>query len=148
MTAHAKASISEFMTAQPHSIGQEQTLAAAADQMRKLNVRHLPVLHGGKLVGLLSQRDIHLVQTLPDIDPEQVKVEEAMTAEPFQVAPGDTLAGVARTMADNKYGAAVVMDGSKLVGVFTTTDALRILADHLTGPGLEEGLREAAKHLS
>ena len=52
MTAHAKASISEFMTAQPHSIGQEQTLAAAADQMRKLNVRHLPVLHGGKLVGL------------------------------------------------------------------------------------------------
>ncbi|MCA9634137.1 MAG: CBS domain-containing protein [Myxococcales bacterium] len=136
------------MTAQPHSIGQEQTLAAAADQMRKLNVRHLPVLHGGKLVGLLSQRDIHLVQTLPDIDPEQVKVEEAMTAEPFHVAPGDTLAGVARTMADNKYGAAVVMDGSKLVGVFTTTDALRILADHLTGPGLEEGLREAAKHLS
>ncbi|MCA9639741.1 MAG: CBS domain-containing protein, partial [Myxococcales bacterium] len=79
---------------------------------------------------------------------EKVKVEEAMTAEPFQVAPADTLASVARAMADNKYGAAVVMEGSKLDDVFTMTDALRILADQLGGPGLEDGLREAAKHLA
>ena len=43
--------ISDFMTASPHLIGAEQPLARAHDIMRKNDLRHLPVLHGGKLVG-------------------------------------------------------------------------------------------------
>ena len=44
--------IADFMTEFPHSIGQEQPLARAAEFMRKYNIRHLPVLHGGELMGV------------------------------------------------------------------------------------------------
>lgn len=124
--------IDDYMTASPFTIGREQTLATAKQLMRQHRTRHLPVLHGGRLVGLLSQRDVHLVEALPDVDPEKITVEEAMTEEPYAVAPGTPLAEVARVMAEHKYGAAVVMRGNEVTGVFTTVDALRALSDALS----------------
>jgi acetoin utilization protein AcuB len=62
-----KPTIQKYMTPTPHTIGQEQTLQVAHDVMREHGVRHLPVLEGGKLVGLLSQRDLHLVETLREV---------------------------------------------------------------------------------
>jgi len=129
--ARADEPISTYMTPQPHSIGQEQTLSAAAAQMRELGVRHLPVLHGGKLTGLLSDRDIRLVEALPGVDPAVVRVEEAMSLEPYHAAPATSVAVVAAEMARRKYGAAVIMDGNRLVGMFTTVDAMKILAENL-----------------
>jgi acetoin utilization protein AcuB len=123
--------IERYMTSSPHSIGQEQSLAVAHDLMRKYEIRHLPVLHGGKLVGLVSLRDLHLVETLPDVDPAQVLVEDAMTEDVYSVAPTDDLADVAEDMAHRKLGSAVVLRDTKVVGVFTTTDALRALAEQL-----------------
>ncbi|MBX3183488.1 MAG: CBS domain-containing protein [Polyangiaceae bacterium] len=120
------------MTEAPQSIGQEQTIASAEQLMRQLDVRHLPVLHGGRLVGILSQRDVQLIHTLKDADPARVLVEEAMSQAPYRVAPTEPLGRVASEMATNKYGAALVMDGSRLVGVFTTVDALKILAEELS----------------
>ena len=49
------------MSAGPHTIGREQSLAAAKQLMHKSHVRHLPVLHGGKLVGVLSERDLDVI---------------------------------------------------------------------------------------
>lgn len=124
--------IESFMTPQPMTIGQEQTLETAASKMRELKIRHLPVLHGGRIVGIVTERDVALVETLPDVDPATVRVEEAMTAEPYLVEPHAALADVARTMAEHKYGAAVVAQGGKVVGVFTTVDACRALASVLS----------------
>ena len=100
-------------------------------RMLQLQCRHLPVLHGGRLVGLLSERDIDVVESLGNVDVNEVKVEEAMSEEPYAVAPGTLLEDVAKVMADKKYGAAVVMDGSELRGIFTTTDAMAALANVL-----------------
>jgi acetoin utilization protein AcuB len=121
------------MTPSPHSIGREQTLAEAHRAMRTHLVRHLPVLSGGKLVGILSERDLHLVETLRDVNPAQVPVEEAMTADVFTVEPTASLEGIAREMAEHKYGSAVVMERGKVIGLFTTVDALRALASLLEG---------------
>jgi acetoin utilization protein AcuB len=123
--------IEQYMSPNVHSVGREQTLAVAHDLMRTHRIRHLPVLHGGKLVGIVTVRDLHLVETLPDVDPEKVLVEDAMTEEVYAVAPSDDLREVAATMADRKLGCAVIMQGPKVVGVFTTIDALRALADAL-----------------
>jgi acetoin utilization protein AcuB len=121
--------IRDYMTRGAHSIGPKQTLAVAHRIMRDNHIRHLPVLEGGKLIGLVSERDLHLVETLQDVDPETVAVEDAMTEEPYFVGPDADLATVARTMAEQKYGSAVILYKGKLLGVFTTTDALRALAD-------------------
>lgn len=123
--------ISRYMTASPYSIGQEQKLAQAHKLMRSHNIRHLPVLHGGKLVGVLSDRDLHLIESLRDVDTEDAVVEEAMSPTVYTVAPDATLDEVVREMSEHKYGCAVVVENSKVVGVFTTVDALRAFAELL-----------------
>ncbi|HJZ85744.1 MAG TPA: CBS domain-containing protein [Polyangia bacterium] len=126
--------IEAFMTPMPHSIGPDQTLTAAHEMMRNHDIRHLPVLQAGRLVGILSQRDLHLVETLEDVDPNDVTVEEAMTLDPYTVGPRAHLRTVATAMAEHKHGSAVVMRDGRVVGIFTTVDALRALASLIAEP--------------
>lgn len=130
MTAK-ETSIAERMTRTPHLIGAEQPLRAAHDLMRAHEIRHLPVLHGGKLIGVLSVRDLHLVETLPGVDPDSVRVEEAMSQDVYAVPPRTPLKQVVSEMVTRKLGSAVVVDGTKVIGIFTTTDALELLAEKL-----------------
>jgi acetoin utilization protein AcuB len=120
--------IGTYMTPCPITIGVEQPLRRAHELMRQHDVRHLPVLRAGQVVGMLSMRDLHFIETLRDVDPDVVRVEEAMTAEPYAVGKGTRLAKVAASMAARRLGSAVIVEKGKVVGVFTTTDALRVLA--------------------
>ncbi len=120
--------VQRFMTVAPVVIGSDRTLAEAHREMRERNIRHLPVVDGGTLVGVVSQRDLYLLETLRGVDPAAEKVREAMTPDPFTVPPDAPLAEVAATMAARKYGSAVVVDRGSVIGLFTTTDALRALA--------------------
>jgi acetoin utilization protein AcuB len=124
-----KPTIREYMTPSPHTIGADQMLTVANEIMRDNRIRHLPVLRGGKLVGILSQRDVHLIASLPSVDLAEVPVEDAMTDNVYDVAPETPLEEVAAVMAAHKYGAALVVDKGHVTGVFTTVDALHALAD-------------------
>lgn len=123
--------IKKYMTTDPHSIGQEQTLAQAHVMMREHHIRHLPVLHGGKLCGILTDRDLHFLETLRDVDPTKITVEEAMATNVYAVSPDASLDDVVSEMAQHKYGCAVIMQNQKVVGMFTTVDVCRALADLL-----------------
>lgn len=123
--------VQKYMTYVPKSIGYDQSLAHAADFMRKLHVRHLPVLKGGEIVGILTDRDIKFITSFKDIDPEKVTVSEACTFEPYCTSPGAPLNEVVSEMAEKKYGCALVVDNSKLVGIFTETDAYKALSELL-----------------
>lgn len=126
--------IRSVMVRDPQTISSDRTLAEAHRLMRDKGIRHLPVLRNGRLVGIVSLRDLHLVQSLRTVDTNRVTVEEAMTPNPFTVAPEANLAEVARTMARNKWGSAVVMEGERVAGMFTTVDALKLLADLVDPP--------------
>ncbi len=119
--------VRSFMTPTPHTIGQTQPLARAHERMRSQGVRHLPVLEAGKLVGILSHRDALFVETLRDVDPEKVPVEDAMSTDVYTVRPDTPLSEVLSAMAEHKYGCTVVGDAAHVLGIFTTTDALRVL---------------------
>jgi acetoin utilization protein AcuB len=123
--------IEQYMSPSPQTIGQEQTLAVAHEMMRKHGIRHLPVLHAGKLVGVLSQRDLHFIETLEDVDVTQVEVNEAMSHDTYAVDPHAPVREVAAEMADHKYGSAVVLEGERVVGIFTAVDGLRALSELL-----------------
>jgi acetoin utilization protein AcuB len=127
----AKHTVRDHMTVSPFVVSSRHTLAEAHQLMREKNVRHLPVVDDGRLVGMVSQRDLYLLETLKGVDPTAETVEEAMTTEPFAVPPDASLQEVASTMAGHKYGSAVVVDKGAVIGVFTTTDALRALASLL-----------------
>lgn len=125
--------IQKFMSTSPHSIGPEQSLAHAHTIMREHHIRHLPVLSGGRLLGMLTQRDLALVETLKDVDPRKVSVEDAMSSEVYAVSPDAALDEVAEEMASKKYGSAVVVQNGHVVGIFTTVDVCRALGDLLQG---------------
>jgi len=126
-------SVSEFMTPAPLTIAAERTLADAHQLMRQARIRHLPVFARGRLVGIVSRSDLHLIETLKDVDPREVTVGEAMSKDPYTAASSARLATVAQTMASRRIGATVITRAGRPVGVFTTVDALRALAS-LTGP--------------
>jgi acetoin utilization protein AcuB len=124
--------VEKYMTKSPHTIGIDQPLSQAHVMMHKHLIRHLPVLSGGKLVGVLTDRDLHLVETLKDVDPEVVAVEDAMSTSVYSIPPDTPLDEVATEMAEHKYGCAVVMDDHHHVaGVLTTVDIARALAEVL-----------------
>jgi len=118
------------MTPCPYTIGADAPLALAKERMRELKIRHLPVLEGGALVGLLSERDVNWVEGF-EVDAARTRVREAMSQSPYVVAPSAPLREVALTMAAGKYGSTIVRDSGSVVGVFTTIDAMRALADAL-----------------
>lgn len=120
--------ISRYMTRQPWTIEPGATLTAAHQLMRSHVIRHLPVMDSGKLVGIVTERDLHLIETLRDADPDQIKVDEAMTEHVYSVAPTDEVADVVERMADEKIGSAVVMADHRVEGIFTSIDALQVLA--------------------
>lgn len=120
--------IDRYMTASPHTIAADQTLATARKLMRLHHIRHLPVLDRGRLVGLLSDRDLKLVESLKGVNEDEVLVDDAMSDEPYAIAPLALLEDAAREMAHRRLGSAVVVDKSQVVGIFTAVDALKALA--------------------
>lgn len=121
--------VRHFMTESPHTIGYDQQLERAHELMRIHRIRHLPVLKGGKLVGLASDRDLQFVESIANVDRSATRVDEAMTQDVYCAQATDSLFDVAAEMAQHRYGSAVIVDKAIVVGVFTTTDALRVLAE-------------------
>lgn len=121
--------IAKFMTRTPHSIEPGQLLEEARKIMGRHDIRHLPVLSGGRIVGLLSERDLTYIRTLPGVGPD-LKVKDAMVYDPVLVSESESLRDVAQKMAASHIGSVLVCDSrSKLSGIFTYTDALRVLGE-------------------
>jgi acetoin utilization protein AcuB len=122
--------VSKFMTAMPHTIGNDIPVKKALEMMRTNNIRHLPVQAGGTLVGMISDRDIKLASSFQGA--AELRVDDVMSPDPYTISPDAALDEVVATMAEHKYGSAVVQqDNSKVVGIFTAVDGLRVLADIL-----------------
>jgi acetoin utilization protein AcuB len=132
--SHQFPTVRQYMTPMPCTIGPTRSLAAARKAMLGHVIRHLPVLDGARIVGLLSERDLFLVESVPGVNPTVTRVEEAMVANPYVVSPDMTVAEVVETLIEHKYGSAVVCEDDRVVGVFTTVDALRALSDLLAAP--------------
>lgn len=123
--------LQKYMTVMPHTIGADTTLDKAEAMMREYRIRHLPVLDGGRLVGIISDRDVKMVETFPDVDPKAVKVSDAFTPDPYITKPDALLSEVCAEMASHKYGCVLVTDNNKLVGIFTWVDALKAMNELL-----------------
>lgn len=120
-------SLVRVMTPIPFTVAPDDTLLMAHRMMSDHDIRHLPVVSAGRLVGVLSERDVVTWSG----HGRPMHVADAMTPEPYVVSVTTPLHEVARHMARRKLGCAVVVQDERVVGVFTTVDALRVLADLL-----------------
>lgn len=119
--------IENFMTKSPRTVSAFQKLVFAEAMMEELKIRHLPVLRDEELIGVLSLRDIRLVQGI-DPDYKQVTVEEACVEDPYLVQKDQDVRAVSKEMLKKKIGSVLVMNKDKLVGIFTSIDALTLIS--------------------
>ena len=121
-------SIRHYMTTPPRFIPADETVFRARQMMQALSLRHLPVVEGDRLVGVVTERDMRMLEGC-GASSLMTPVRDAMTPEPYSVDVSSPVAQVARAMAERKLGSAVVTDNGRIVGIFSSTDALRLLAE-------------------
>lgn len=122
-----KQDLSSYMVRGPFVCDPTTTLGEALEMMRQLNFRHLPVVDDEKLVGIVSEHDLR--EALMASGANLWDVARVMKREVYAVKRDTPLRMVARAMADRKFGSAVVTSSTnEVIGIFTTTDALKILA--------------------
>ena len=131
--------VKECMHSPVITISAEAGLDRALLIMRKQHVRHLPVVDDGKMIGLLSDRDLRL--SMQEMEqgpggapkgyylPALKKVKTVMATKVVTVNPEMTVAEAATTMSEHKFGALPVVEpgDGKLVGMITETDLLKLL---------------------
>ena len=129
MSDMLKLTVGEVMTKAPRSIEPHQSVELARKWMDELRVKHLPVRSEGKVVGILSDRDLNLVLGASRSSAKTPIVEDAMISEFRSVAGSSPVGEVAREMLEHHVGSVLVLgsDGA-LQGIFTDSDALKLLA--------------------
>lgn len=124
--------VDEFMTPDPVAIERDATLGDAAEALVRGQFRHLPVVDGGRLVGILSERDLRsrLGTDLLDFEDATLEalsesVSEAMTPDPISVRSGASLEDVLEAFAKERVGALPVVDESDaLRGIVSYVDVV------------------------
>jgi acetoin utilization protein AcuB len=121
------------MTPFPYSIDGNAPVAHAKDMMEAHDIRHLPVTEAGKLVGVISERDIlrSLYGRLQAQLPEDLLVRDVCVLEAYIVELSERLDTVLLYMAESHIGSALVVRHGKLAGIFTATDACRAFGEFL-----------------
>jgi acetoin utilization protein AcuB len=134
--------VRDFMTTPAASIEADSRLLDAALAMRRSGFRHLPIVRGEKLVGIITDRDInrYAPSLLGNISQEEYNaifentpLERVMTKEPLFATPEMPIGKVVAILHNRKLGCLPVVEGERLVGIVTTTDLLRVLHRLVTG---------------
>ncbi len=109
--------VSDIMTREPSTLAPKATLGEAATIMRQEDCGSVPVVDGGRLVGIVTDRDIVVHVVAAGKDPKTASVSEAMTADPVTIAPGASIDEAQRVMADRQIRRLPVVEDGRLVGL-------------------------------
>jgi acetoin utilization protein AcuB len=141
--------VRDSMTQELVTVVPETTAAEALALCRTNRIRHLPVLEGGRLVGLISDRDLRAATPALG-DParaealDRVRVADEMARDVITAHPEDPIEDAAMAMYERKFGCLPVVDGGELVGMVTSSDVMRALVRlvgaHEPGSRLEVAL--------
>jgi acetoin utilization protein AcuB len=123
--------VQDLMTRSPLTLDASSSVADAGRLMEQRGIHHLPVTDEGLLVGLISERDVKFIAAQANSNPEEIALSQAMSRAPWTVAPSMPLEVAVRHMARHKLGSSVVVENQEVVGIFTSQDGLRALAQVL-----------------
>ncbi len=132
----AMPAVSNIMTPNPLTVTPRNAIRTAVNLMREGGFRRLPVVDRGRLVGVITDRDLRRAANSPFVVREQwydnfildhIEVGSCMTPNPVTIGPTESVAEAARLMRNHKIGGLPVIDDGQLVGIVTETDLLDFL---------------------
>jgi CBS domain-containing protein len=129
--------VSTIMTKNVVKINLTDDLTKAESLFKKHKIRHIPVVSGNKIIGMLSYTDLLRISFADAIDDDEMEidvtvynmfsVEQVMARNLVTVSPDATIKEVAEILASNEFHALPVCEGELLVGIVTTTDLIKYL---------------------
>lgn len=123
--------VDEYTSPSPLTVERTTTVPRVREIMQTHGVRHVPVVDGKHPVGIVSDRDLRMLDHCDGTD--AITAADVMVRDPYTVESGASLEDVAYGMSKRKVGSAVVCDHGEIVGIFTSTDALNALIEILRG---------------
>jgi len=139
--------VRDYMTPGPQTLDIRNTLLDAVLMLRRLELRHIPILEDGRLVGILTDRDVGRVapSMLMGLSPqdynrvfEDTPISKVMTRNLYSTTPEAPLAEAVNLLYNYKLGCLPVLEGDRLVGIITVSDMLRALHDLIANPDSSE----------
>ncbi|MHB8835295.1 MAG: CBS and ACT domain-containing protein [Candidatus Methylomirabilia bacterium] len=130
--------VADWMTRQVVTVGPDESVARAMHLMKEKGIKHLPVMGDGRLVGVISDRDINAYapSKATSLDVFEInyllakaKVKDAMGAHLTTTTPETPVEAAALVMLDNNIGCLPVLEGGALVGIISDRDIFRSLVD-------------------
>jgi CBS domain-containing protein len=127
--------ISEVMSTNIVTVHEKQSLHEVAQLINEKSIRHVPVMSGNKIVGMLSKTDLDKISFVNTVDGEQLTtlmydvltIAQVMTRDVLTIEHKDTIYDAALMLSENEFHALPVLDEDKLVGIVTTTDLVKFL---------------------
>ncbi len=131
--------ISQIMTTNVVTLTTQDDLVTAEETFKKYRIRHIPVVSGDIILGILSYTDLMRISFADAIDEDEYEVdtmvynmfsiEQVMVKDVVSVPPTATVKEVAQFLAQKEFHALPVVEEGKLVGIVTTTDLIRYLLE-------------------
>ena len=126
-------SVGAVMTSFPYFVNSDDTLPKVERLMDEHNIRHVPVLKKRRVVGIVSERDLHhfIKRSAPLEEKARIQAGDVMVADPYVVQFSAPLNEVVAEMAKRHVGSAIIVRRGNLAGILSGIDVCRILAEYL-----------------
>ncbi|TXF85424.1 CBS domain-containing protein [Neolewinella aurantiaca] len=132
-----RAPVSQIMSSDVISVNLTQSLREVDTAIKDQHIRHVPVVSGDKVIGMLSKTDLQKISFINTVEGDNLtsamydslSIEQVMTKDLVTVKKDDTILDVATILSSNEFHALPVTDAGKLVGIVTTTDLVKYLID-------------------
>ena len=130
--------IRDLMAQNPATLDRNETLDIPDAIMNLGRIRHMPVVEDGRVVGILSQRDLFRSALIAALGfgrkttgtlIKTIQVKEVMSQDVITIAPNASVKEAARVMIEKKIGCLPVVENEKIVGLITETDILRYVTE-------------------
>ena len=129
--------ISKIMSNDIITVNKTQSIREVSDIIEGKNIRHVPVVSGDYVIGMLSKVDLQKISFVNSYDNDglttamydNLNIEQVMTKDVKVVQKSDTIYEVATILSKNEFHSLPVVEGEKLVGIVTTTDLIKYLVD-------------------
>ena len=130
--------VRELMTTEPITVEPDATLGEVATLMKQEDCGSIPVVEAGRLVGIVTDRDIVIRGVAGGTDPKTQRVSTIMSADPVTIGADDDVTEAEKVMADRQIRRLPVVENGKLVGIIVTAQIARAADKRKVGETIKE----------